>query len=126
MPNSSGKQTPVSCSTCSKVYSSARNFRRHEQTIHRIFPNPPPPTICDEFRKSLATLAEAREHVDLNHNVTTDSLCMNCHTIFLSVEKLRQNTLKIINYPFGIPERRREHQLLQPHLLLWGSCDDTS
>ena len=69
MPNSSGKQTPVTCSSCLKVYSSARNLRRHEQTIRKIFANPPPPTICDKCRESLAILAEAREHVELSHNV---------------------------------------------------------
>ena len=94
MPNSSKKPTPVTCSTCTNVYSSARNLRRHEQTIHKIFANPPPPTTCDKNRESLAKLAEAREHVELAHNLTTDSLCMCCHTIFLSVEKLRQHMLK--------------------------------
>ena len=93
----------MTCSTLAEVYSSARNSRRHEQTIHKVFSNPPPPTICDEFRESLATLAEAREHVELAHNVTTDSLCTYCHTIFFSVEKLRQYMLKKHQLPIWNP-----------------------
>ena len=103
MPNSSGKQTPVICWTCSKVFSSPRNLRRHEQNIHKIFAAPPPPTKCDECRESFSSLAEAREHVELAHNVSTDSLCIYCHTIFLSVEKFRQHMSKNHQLPIWTP-----------------------
>ena len=103
MPNSSGKQTPVICSTCSKVFTSPRNLRRHEQNIHKIFAAPPPPTKCDECREAFSSVAEAREHVELAHNVSTDSLCIYCHTIFLPVEKFRQHMSKNHQLPIWTP-----------------------
>ena len=125
MPNSSGKQTAVICSACSKVLSLPKNLRRHEQNIHKIFAAPPPPTKCDECRESFSSLAEAREHVELAHNVSTDSLCIYCHTIFLSVEKFRQHMSKnhqlpiwTVEKPSTTPEMRWEHQLLQLNLRL--------
>ena len=105
MPNSSGKQTPVICLTCSKVFSLPRNLRRHEQNIHKIFAAPQPPTKCDECRESFSSLAEAREHVELAHNVSTDSLCIFCHTIFLSVEKFRQHMSKNHQLPIWTVEK---------------------
>ena len=103
MPNSSGEQTPVICSTCSKVLSSPRNLRRDEQNIHKIFAAPPPPIKCNEYRESFSSLAEAREHAELDHNVSTDSVCIYCHTIFLSVEKFQQQMSKKYQLPIWTP-----------------------
>ena len=103
MPNSSGKETPVICSTSSKTFSSPRNLRRHEQNTHRMFAAPTPPTKCDDSRKSFSSMAEAREHVGLAHNVSTDSLCIYYHTIFLSVEKFRHHMSKNHQLPIWTP-----------------------
>ena len=119
MPNSSGKQTPVICSTCSKDFSSPKNLRRCEQNIHKIIAAPPPPTKRDECRESFSSPAEAREHVELAHNVSTDSLCIYCHTVFLSVENFRQPSMsKNHQLPIWTPGNEVEHQLLQMNLRL--------
>ena len=94
MPNSTSIATPVPCQQCRKILSSKRNLRRHEQKVHKILPPPPPQTVCDECLESFESLSEAREHVELVHDMTSNSHCIYCHTIFLTAESYGQHLLK--------------------------------
>ena len=69
-------------------------MRRHEQKVHKIFPPPPPQTVCDECLESFDSLSEAREHVELVHDMTFNSHCIYCHIIFLTAESYGQHLLK--------------------------------
>ena len=94
MPNSTSIATPVPCQQCGKILSSKRNLRRHEQKVHKILPPPPPQTVCDDCLESFESLSEAREHVELVHDMTSNSHCIYCHTIFLTAESYGQHLLK--------------------------------
>ena len=94
MPNSTSIATLVPRQQCGKILSSNRNLRRHEQKVHKILPPPPPQTVCDECLESFESLSEAREHVKLVHDMTSNSCCIYCHTIFLTAESYGQHLLK--------------------------------
>ena len=94
MPNSSSIATPVPCQQCGKILSSKRNLRRHEQKVHKVLPPPPPQTLCDECLQSFESLSEAREHVKLAHDMTSNSHSIYSHTIFLTAENCGQHLLK--------------------------------
>ena len=94
MPNATSIATPVPCQQCGKILSSKRNLRRHEQKVHKILPPPPPQTVCDEFLESFESLSEAREQVKLVHDMTSNSHCIFCQTIFLTAESYGQHLLK--------------------------------
>ena len=94
MPNSTSIATTVPCQLCGKILSSKRNLARHEQKVHKILPPLPPQTVCDECLESFESLSEAREHVELVHDMTSNSHCIYCRTIFLTAESYQQHLLK--------------------------------
>ena len=94
MPNSTSTATPVPCQQCGKILSSKRNLRRHEQKVHKILPRPSPQIVCDESLESFESLSEAREHVELAHDMTSNSHCVYCHTLFLTAESYQKRLLK--------------------------------
>ena len=86
--------TPVPCQQCGRILSSKRNLRRHEQKVQKILHLPPPQTACDECLESLESLSEAREHVELTHEMMSNLHCICCHTTFLIAESYQQQVLK--------------------------------
>ena len=94
MPNSTYIATPVPCQQCGKILSYKRNLRRLEQNVHKILPPPPPQTVYDECLESFESLSEAREHVELTHDITSNSHCIYCHTKFLTTESYQKQLLK--------------------------------
>ena len=85
---------------CGKILSSKRNSRRHEQKNQKILPPPHPQTVCDECLESFESLSEAREHVELVHDMTSISHCVYCHTVFLTAESYGQHLPKKHELPF--------------------------
>ena len=94
MPKSTSIATPVPCQQRGKILSSKRDLRRQEQKVHKILPPPPPQTVCDECLESFESLSEAREHVELTHDMTSNSHCIYCHTKFLTAESYQKYLLK--------------------------------
>ena len=94
MPNSTSIATPVPCQQCGKILSSKRNLRRHEQKVHKILPPPLPQTVFNECLESFESLSQAREHVELAHDMTCNSHCIYCHTILLTAESYQKHLLK--------------------------------
>ena len=94
MQSSTSIATPVPCQQCRKVLSSKKNLRRHEQKVRKLFPPPLAQTAYDECLESFENLSEAREHVELTHDMTSNSHCMYCHTIFLTAESYQKYLLK--------------------------------
>ena len=83
MPNSTSNATPVPCQQCKKIMS----LRKHEkkvQQVQKIILPPPPQTVCNECLESFQSLSEAREHVELAHEMTFNSHCIDCHAKFLT------------------------------------------
>ena len=94
MPNSTSIATPVPCQQCGKIMSSKRNLRKHDQKVHKLLPPPPPQTVCDECLESFENFSEARERVELVHDMTSNGHRIYCHTIFLTAESYGQHLLK--------------------------------
>ena len=72
MPNSTSSATPVPSPQCEKLLSSKRNLRRHAQKILLV---PPPHSVCDVYLESFEKMSEARECVELAHDITSLSHC---------------------------------------------------
>ena len=91
MPNSTSIPTPVPCQQREKTLSFKRILRRHERKVHKILPATTPQTVCEECLKTSKSLSEAREHVELAHDLSSNSHCIYCHTMFLSQRKAIKN-----------------------------------
>ena len=94
MTNSTSIAAPIPCEQCGKVLISTMNLRRHKQKVHTILPLPPPQTVCDECLESFGSLSEAREHVELAHDMTSKSNYIYCLTISLTAECFQKHLLK--------------------------------
>ena len=70
------------------------NLRRHEQKVHKILTSPPPQLICDECLESYENLSQAREHVELAHDMTSNRHCIYCDRIYLTAENYQKPLLK--------------------------------
>ena len=62
--------------------------------VHKILPPPPPQIVCVECLESFEKFLETREHVELVHDMTSNSHCVYFRTIFLTAESYGQHLLK--------------------------------
>ena len=68
--------------------------------------SPPPQIVCGECLESFESLSEAREHVELAHDLTSNSHCIYCHTFFSMRKAIKNICWRSTHYQFGMASRR--------------------